>query len=237
MPDKQDYRERVWRLLEGRGVARFPGAQDRIPNFTGAEAAAERLAQLDEWHSARVLKTNPDSPQLPVRARALTEGKLVFMAVPRLAERRPFILLDPSKLEVRPRAAASIKGATMVGRPVTPGQMSHVDMVVCGSVAVNRKGVRIGKGGGFSDLEFALLTEAGLIDRRTIIVTTVHPIQVLDEDLPETEHDFRVDLIVTPEVVIRPRGHRRRKPKGIMWSHLDEEKIASIPALRSMRRG
>jgi 5-formyltetrahydrofolate cyclo-ligase len=237
MPDKQDYRERVWRLLEGRGVARFPGAQGRIPNFTGAEAAAERLAQLDEWHSARVLKTNPDSPQLPVRARALTEGKLVFMAVPRLAERRPFILLDPSKLEVRPRAAASIKGATMAGRPVTPRQMSRIDMVVCGSVAVNRKGVRIGKGGGFSDLEFALLTEAGLIDRRTIIVTTVHPIQVLDEDLPETEHDFRVDLIVTPEVVIRPRGHGRRKPKGIMWSHLDEEKIASIPALRSMRRG
>jgi 5-formyltetrahydrofolate cyclo-ligase len=29
--------------------------------------------------------------------------------------------------------------------------------VVCGSVAVNRQGARVGKGGGFSDLEFALL--------------------------------------------------------------------------------
>jgi 5-formyltetrahydrofolate cyclo-ligase len=236
MPDKQPYRERIWKLLEQRGVARFPGARGRIPNFVGAEAAAENLAGLDEWRSARAMKSNPDSPQLPVRARALAEGRLVFMAVPRLTERRPFILLDPSRLQVKPRTAASIKGATSFGRPVGMRQMSHIDLVVCGTVAVNRAGARIGKGGGYSDLEFGLLAEAGLIDERTVIATTVHDLQVLDEDLPETEHDFRVDLIVTPESVIRPRGSARRRPKGIIWSHLDEGKIASIPVLASMRR-
>jgi 5-formyltetrahydrofolate cyclo-ligase len=234
MPDKQHYGEHVWTLLQDHGVARFPGAQGRIPNFRGAEAAAERLAGLDEWRATDTLKSNPDSPQLPVRIRALAEGKLVFMAVPRLVDRRPFLKLDPSKLTVSPRAAASIRGAGKAGRPVSIRQMPRIDLVVCGTVAVNRLGVRIGKGGGYSDLEFGLLTEAGLIDERTVIVTTVHPLQVLEDELPETDHDFRVNLIVTPDEVIRT-GTRKRSPQGILWSHLDEEKIAAIPALASMR--
>src|SRR6266496_6296010 len=117
MPDKQDCRERVWALLEERGAARFPGARGRIPNFIGAEAAAANLAGLGEWRSARVVKSNPDSPQLPVRARCLVDEKLLYMAVPRLSDPRPFILLDPSKLAVKPRAAASIRGASKAGRP------------------------------------------------------------------------------------------------------------------------
>ena len=51
-------------------------------------------------------------------------------------------------------------------------------------MAVNRDGVRLGKGAGYSDLEVALLQEAGLIDRDTTIVTTVHALQVVDIALP-----------------------------------------------------
>jgi 5-formyltetrahydrofolate cyclo-ligase len=58
--------------------------------------------------------------------------------------------------------------------------------VVCGSVAVNHDGARVGKGGGFSDLEFALLVEAVLVGEQTVLATTVHPLQVLPEPLPET---------------------------------------------------
>lgn len=67
---KQRIRERIWRTLEDEGAARFPGARGRIPNFRGAEAAAERLAELPEWKAAAVVKSNPDSPQLPARRRA-----------------------------------------------------------------------------------------------------------------------------------------------------------------------
>ncbi len=227
--DKQAVREQVWSLLERNSASRFPGARGRIPNFRGAEAAAERLASLREWRDARVLKANPDAPQLPVRTRALSEGKLVYMAVPRLAEARPFIRLDPSKLRVPARRAASIKGASSAGRKVGIADVARIDLVVCGSVAVDRRGARVGKGGGFSDLEFGLLVEAGLVNAETVIATTVHRLQVVKAHLPETDHDFRVDLIVTPEATIRTRQHRR--PSGILWDHLDAEKTAQIPVL------
>jgi 5-formyltetrahydrofolate cyclo-ligase len=222
--DKQEVRERVWRTLQDEGAARFPGARGRIPNFRGAEAAAERLAELPEWERADVVKSNPDSPQLPVRRRARHDGKTLYMAVPRLAEEKPF---------VRVAGDPTIKKALAQGEPVRVEDLGHVDLVVCGTVAVNRDGVRVGKGGGYSDIELGLLIEARLVDEDTTIVTTVHALQVLDEKLPETEHDFRVDIVVTPEEVIRT-GARRRSP-GIIWDHLDDETIEAIPLLAATR--
>ena len=227
--DKQAVRERVWRELRQQRAARFPGAEGRIPNFIGAEAAARLLASLDQWRDAEVIKSNPDSPQLPVRTAALSAGKRVYMAVPRLRDEKPFILLDPERIDRLPRRAASIKGAASAGVHVALGDVPHVDLVVCGTVAVNRRGVRIGKGGGYSDVEFALLTETGAVDKDTVVATTVHPVQVLDEDLPETSHDFRVDLVVTPDEVIRCR--RAHRPAGIIASHLDPEMAEAIPVL------
>lgn len=227
---KQVVRERVWRLLEERGVALFPGAWGRIPNFRGAEQAAAQLASTEEWRRATVVKANPDRPQLTVRARALEEGKVVYMAVPRLASPKPFIRLDPRRVRAGPRQAASIRGAFRYGEPVEAEAVPHVDLVVCGSVAVNRAGARVGKGGGYSDLEFGLLRELGSVDDRTVVATTVHPLQVLDEPLPETEHDFRVDLVATPETVWRPP--RSRRPPGVLWDHLTRDKLASVPVLR-----
>lgn len=212
----------MWALLEREGVARFPGARGRIPNFVGAERAAERLASRPEWHAAGIVKANPDAPQLPVRRRALADGKTVYMAAPRLADERPFIRLGND---------ASIKARD--GRRVDVDELEHVDLIICGTVAVNHLGVRVGKGGGYSDLEFGLLVEEGLADDRTAITTTVHPLQVLDGNLPETEHDFRVDLVVTADEVLEIPRHRR--PPGILWHHLDHEQIAAIPVLARRR--
>jgi 5-formyltetrahydrofolate cyclo-ligase len=50
-----------------------------------------------------------------------------------------------------------------------------------------------------------LLVEAGLIGTDTVLVTTVHPLQVLDEAPPETTHDLRLDL------------RRRFAPLGSVW--------------------
>ncbi len=231
---KQRVRDAVWSHFEESGEALFPGARGRIPNFRGAAAAADRLAATPEWRRAKVVKCNPDSPQRPVRLRALREGKIVYVAVPRLAESKCFWRLDPSRLDPRDLpAAATIRGASRFGRPARPRELPHVDLIVAGSVAVNRKGVRVGKGGGYSDLEYAIGREVGAIDAKTAVATTVHPLQVVAADLPATAHDFFLDLIVTPEEAIRP-PRRRQQPKGILPDHLSEEKRRAIPALREL---
>src|SRR4029453_8039220 len=96
--------------------------------------------------------------------RALREGKDVYVAVPRLADARCFLYLDPRRLGDRLAAAPPIKGAGGPGTPVTPQELPHIDLVVAGSVAVNRRGARLGKGGGYSDLEYALAHQLGAGD-------------------------------------------------------------------------
>lgn len=232
---KQAIRERVWSLLTERGGARFPGAMGRIPNFIGAEAAARRLAESPAWRAARVVKCNPDAPQLPVRVLALRQGKRLFMAVPRLRQERCFLELDPRRLAGRERAAASIRGAALFGKPTLPKDLPKIDLIVAGSVAVDRHGARIGKGGGFSDLEFALLTELGLVGRWTTVVTTVHPLQVVRAPIPMLAHDIPLDLIATPDKLIAC-ARRHKRPEDILWSALPEEKIAEIPVLARLAR-
>ena len=236
---KAALRQEVWSAMRAAKVARFPGAVGRIPNFTGAEAAAERLRALPAWQAARTVKANPDSAQWPVRQRALEDGKTVYMAVPRLAGPEPFFALDPAHLSEPPRKAASISGASRSARRVTLTEVSPVDLVVMGCVAAGEDGARLGKGGGFADLEFALATAAGLIGPHTVCVTTVHELQVCAAGtIPLTGHDIAVDFVVTPERVIDCRpGPGPRPSAGICWDDLTEEKIAAIPLLAAQRPG
>jgi 5-formyltetrahydrofolate cyclo-ligase len=235
---KAALRQDVWDAMRAAKVARFPGAEGRIPNFTGAEAAAERLRGMPQWQRATALKSNPDSAQLPVRQRALEDGKTVYMAVPRLAEPEPFFALDPDALTESPRKAASISGASRSAKKVTLAELQPVDLVVMGSVAVGEDGARLGKGGGFADLEFALASAAGLIGAQTVCVTTVHEIQVQPAGtIPLTDHDVPVDFVVTPERIIECGDRRRARPAaGIRWDDLTDEKIASIPLLSALRK-
>jgi 5-formyltetrahydrofolate cyclo-ligase len=228
---KDEVRGEVWKAMEREGVSRFPGAEGRIPNFAGAKMAAEKLAAHRLWKRARVIKANPDSPQTHVRRLALTQGKVLVMAVPRLREQHPFRLLDPRRLsEDQQREAATIKGALKHGKVIDLDQVPELDLVLTGSVAVNLKGARLGKGGGFSDLEYGLMVEMGKIDRRTLVATTVHPIQILRENLLMTAHDIPVNLVATPRAVIEVDGAYQR-PGGILWDHLQPPQIHEIPVL------
>jgi len=233
---KAAIREEVWAAMRAARVARFPGAAGRIPNFAGAEAAAELLRTMPQWEAANTIKANPDSPQLPVRQRALEDGKTVYMAVPRLADAEPFFALDPDP-SIPSRRAASISGASKSARRVPLAALEHVDLVVMGSVAVSEDGARLGKGGGFADLEFAVASVAGLIGPDTVAVTTVHEIQLQAAgSIPLTDHDVPVDFVVTPERVIDCRARRGQRPAaGIVWADLTEEKIAAIPLLGALR--
>jgi 5-formyltetrahydrofolate cyclo-ligase len=231
---KQAIRRSVWDAMDREGVSRFPGAHERIPNFANARAAAERLARHPSWVKAKTIKANPDAPQTQSRRLALEQGKTLVMAVPRLRDAHPFRLLDPSKLSGKKlREAATIKGALRHGAVIDVEQVPKLDLILCGSVAVNLKGARIGKGGGFSDLEYAMLAEAGMVSDKTTVATTVHPIQILRENLPVTAHDIPVDLIATPRAAIEVERAFQR-PAGILWDHLQPPQIHEIPVLERM---
>jgi len=231
---KDKVRQLTWRAMEREGVARFPGAEGRIPNFAGARQAAERLAGHSLWRRARTVKANPDAPQSSARRLALDEGKTLVMAVPRLRDQHPFRLIDPKRLTAKQRREAStIKGALRLGKVVAEEELPEIDLMLCGSVAVNLSGARVGKGGGYVDLEYGLLVEAGKIDERTAVATTVHPIQILTERLPMTSHDLPVDLIATPRAVIEVE-HEIKRPRGILWDHLQPPQIHEIPILERM---
>jgi 5-formyltetrahydrofolate cyclo-ligase len=227
---KSEARGRVWREMEIRGVGRFPGAAGRIPNFVGAERAALHLQGLRAWREARAIKINPDAPQLPVRRMALREGKVVYMPVTRLRSLECFLELDPVRLGRQAIQAASIRGAERLGRPVGIEALPPIDLIVCGAVAVNARGARVGKGGGFSDLEYALLVEAGRVGPRTLITTTVHSVQILPEAIEMRPHDIAVDIVVTPDGVmwLHPAFPR---PRGLYPEALAPEKIAEVPVI------
>ena len=231
---KGEIREEVWTAMDREGVSRFPGAAGRIPNFAGAKLAAEKLAGQRPWKRARVIKANPDSPQTHARRIALEEGKTVIMAVPRLRDLHPFRVLDPKKLSKQAvKEAATIKGALKHGRVIALDELPEIDFVLCGSVAVNLSGARVGKGGGYSDLEYGILIDAGKIDDRTTVATTVHPIQILRRHLMVTSHDLPIDLIATPRAVIDVECQYAR-PRGILWDHLQPPQIREIPLLERM---
>jgi 5-formyltetrahydrofolate cyclo-ligase len=226
---KQAVRTRVWDRLDAEGAVKSEAA-GRIPDFHGADEAAAALAGLPQWHAAQVVKANPDKPQTPVRARALEASKTLYMAVPKLAQERPFYHVNAILPDYGPEEAATTAVAGASAPTVEVDAMRRIDLIITGCVAVNLDGARLGKGAGYADIEIGLLTEAGLIDEQTIIATTVHDIQVLDHEvLPEESHDFRLDLIVTPTRIIEcPRSPR---PSGLDWNRLPKDKISAIPAL------
>ncbi len=232
---KAEIRSRIWRLLEERGVSRPPKPiVGRIPNFAGSEKACERASVLPEFRRASAVKINPDSPQARCRYLALLSGKLVIMPTPRLRE--GFLLLDPRAIpRDRLSQASTIRGAFEWGSRISIDEIPRIDLVIVGSVAVNRAGARVGKGGGYADLEYGILREVGAVGSSTPVITVVHDLQVVDFEIPMEEHDLPVDLIVTPTRVIEAEG-RYPKPRGVYWDRVGGDMMARMPILAELAR-
>jgi len=231
---KAEIRRKIWRAMDEKGVSRPPKPiEERIPNFVGAEEACEKVSRLPEFLRASVIKINPDSPQTHARYLALSMGKIVIMPTPRLRE--GFLLLNPQRIpRDRLREASTIRGSFTWGLRVGLRNIPKVDLVIVGSVAVNLKGARVGKGGGYADLEYGILRELSAVDENTPVITTVHDIQILDQEIPMEDHDLPVDMIVTPSRILRIE-RVYKKPKGVYWDKLDSRAFREIPVLKELK--
>jgi 5-formyltetrahydrofolate cyclo-ligase len=234
---KDKLRAEIWTKLEQSKIG-IGKIWDSIPNYEGAEAAAERLSQLPIWKDAKIVKSNPDTPQVPVRYRALRDGKLLYMPVPELAQAFPFVLLDPAKLAeqgVSFMDAAQREGALKYGQRVQFSEMLPMDLLVVGCVAVSRDGGRTGKGGGFADLELGIFREMGIIPAHANLVTTVHDIQVVGQErLTLQTHDSPLDWIITPTQTIETHT-AYPQPKGVYWDAIQPGQYEAIPFLRTLK--
>jgi 5-formyltetrahydrofolate cyclo-ligase len=127
------------------------------------------------------------------------------------------------------------------GRPVDldeVAELGHIGLLVTGGSAVSPAGLRIGKGHGYFDLEWALLSEVGSTDESTEIVDIVHDSQVVDIELAAAEHDVRVDWILTPTRTIRVEGPARTAGR-VRWELIGGTEFELIPPVLDLaaRRG
>ncbi|MEM3031753.1 MAG: 5-formyltetrahydrofolate cyclo-ligase [Nitrososphaerota archaeon] len=231
--EKEAIRRYVWKRLEEGGVTRFPKpVLGRIPNFAGAEKAANLLRGSEAYRRAEVVKVNPDSPQRPVREMTIMDGKTLVMPTPRI--RHGFLMLRGGSVPQRMiRRASTIGGMYKLAKSVEPSRFPKIDLVVLGSVAVSRDGWRLGKGEGYAELEYAILREVGAVDEDTPVYTSVHDLQLVDM-IPHTAYDLPVDKIFTNTVVLG--CPRQPKPHGVIWEMLKPQKLAGIPLLAEMYR-
>ncbi|MCX7995420.1 MAG: 5-formyltetrahydrofolate cyclo-ligase [candidate division WOR-3 bacterium] len=194
--EKKELREKIWKLLEDKGVARFPlPLKDRIPNFEGSEKAARLLTTIQEWKKAKIIFANPDYAQKPVRELCLKQEKILIMATPRLKE--GFLKIEPRRTKGNESEASTIAGAFEYGIKIN--EIIKPDLIITGCVAVDKEGWRLGKGGGYGDREILMHTEKfGKIP----VATTVHELQIVDS-VPHNEFDTRVDYIITPVRIIK----------------------------------
>ncbi|WP_317933226.1 5-formyltetrahydrofolate cyclo-ligase [Halioxenophilus sp. WMMB6] len=236
-PKKDELRQSVWSELESSGAA-VGSPWSAIPNFVGAQVAAARLAELPEWQAAKVVKTNPDAAQAWVRLLALEQGKRLYTPVPELVRDFPFLLLDPEALQAANIPFTEVMyadGFIKHGKRVSFAEIEPLDFCVVGCVAVTPAGGRTGKGAGFADLELGLFRHYGVVSDSTPIATTVHDIQVVDNELVVMqEHDTPLDYIATPERLLATHTHYAT-PGPMDWSALQPDQYLNIPFLADLR--
>ena len=107
-------------------------------------------------------------------------------------------------------------------------------MMVTGASAITPSGIRFGKGHGYFDLEWAMLSSKGIADNSTVIIGAGHDCQVADVPVTVEEYDTAIDYIVTPTRIIETRHEFPRPSKGIIWSRLAPGMREQIPPVQEL---
>ncbi|MFH7903430.1 MAG: 5-formyltetrahydrofolate cyclo-ligase [Candidatus Aenigmatarchaeota archaeon] len=185
--NKQEVREFVWKKLKESNECLFP-CYGKIPNFKGVEKTILKVLESEEFKKSKRIFISPDTPQRILLNFVNLNEKEVYIATPRLKQGFIKVTINSANLVKVLESGLKIDN------------LPRIDFALIGSVAVDVKGNRIGKGGGYGDREIKILREG---NQKIIIATNVHDLQVFDDlSYLIEKHDEKVNLIFTPTKVI-----------------------------------
>jgi 5-formyltetrahydrofolate cyclo-ligase len=240
----QHHRERIWAALRrvGRPDSRFHwDFSSFIADFAGSDAATARVLELPAWREAAEVFITPDNSTELLRRAAISAGKTLLTTT--YGIRRGFLRLEAGVVPAHEISyAATLDGMDRYATSVSLTRLEGgqpLRLLVTGGSAISRNGIRFGKGHGYFDLEWAMLSEIGLTSDESEIVDIVHDLQVVDEVLAGEPHDVPVDWIVTPERTIHVPdcGRERGRVRWELLPGTEHEHLPPIGELRAMLDG
>jgi 5-formyltetrahydrofolate cyclo-ligase len=239
MVSKNVVRTKVWNEL--RKVA-FPDSRfhldfsNYIPDFEGSSACVTQIRGMEIWKQSSVIFVTPDNCLVELRKWGILDTKTQIMTIHGI---KGFLIWTRKDVpEGQEDFASTLDGAQRYAKPITLGEirnLGHVDLVITGASAVNLEGVRYGKGHGYFDLEWGILTSIGVVDSTTPLLTVVHDCQVIDKKFPLSPYDTIADYVITPTRTITMQGHKK-KPQGIRWRSLQQGMLRDMPPLNELQK-
>ncbi|ODV83830.1 hypothetical protein CANARDRAFT_9120 [[Candida] arabinofermentans NRRL YB-2248] len=237
---KSDSRSNVWKELikVAKPDSKFHfNFAEFIADFEGSSNATKQFKTHEWYKNSKLLFITPDNCLEELRYEALKDGKTILITTYGIY--RGFWLLEPSKIpKERYEYASTLDGLEKVARHITLQNMIDeklcVDVMITGTGAINYQGIRLGKGHGFFDSEWAMLYTIKAINKNTPTVAFVHDCQVLDERMTPEVFDTVCDLIVTNSTMFQVDSIA--KPTcGIIWDVLDKHMFDTIPPLQELK--
>jgi 5-formyltetrahydrofolate cyclo-ligase len=237
---RHKHRERIWGEMARvcRPDSRFHwDFSSFIADFEGSDVCAQRVRELASYQAAERVFITPDNATEHLRRYAMLDGKTIVMTT--YAITRGFLILEPGTVPAgEERYAATLDGMDTFARPTTLAELAKgaaIPLLATGGSAVATNGVRFGKGHGYFDLEWALLSEVGCANGASEIVDLVHDCQVVEDDLTGLSHDAPVDWIITPTRALRAEHSAEREPGRVYWDLLEGSPLSSTPPVQELR--
>ncbi|HEX6988695.1 MAG TPA: 5-formyltetrahydrofolate cyclo-ligase [Bacillota bacterium] len=184
--------KRSWR----RRLRPLWGAVDVDELALGAAAALAHLQQTEAWRGAAVVFTYVNQPrEFPTRRlieAAWAQDKRVAAPVT-----RPGGVMEAHVFSAWDQLAPAVFGILTPDAERCPRlDPSAIDLCIVPGLAFDRRGVRLGRGGGYYDRYLPRL-------RRDAVRVGWIPARFLVDELPVEPHDARVHLIATEQGIVR----------------------------------
>lgn len=174
--DAKTERVRIWEelLKVARPDSKFSWQfSEFICDYEGSEKGTALLTATDMYKNAKVIFITPDNNLETLREQAFRDKKTVVMT--NYGITRGFFLIRPGQIpEGKEEVASLLDGVSRYWKHQTLAQLKesvgHIDMMVTGASAITPSGIRFGKGHGYFDLEWAMLSSKGIADNSTVII-------------------------------------------------------------------